>query len=539
MDTRAERARALLPARRPGPLAGLTLLALLAAGWTCAEPAQRPPGAPAGPPPWFDQVTARAKALSDRPFEPPTSNLPEALARMSYSQYRAIRFRPERALWRNESLFEIQLFHAGFLYNHPVSINTVRDGVAQPVQFTSDLFSYDAEAAPLANSAGDTRLGFAGFRVHYPLNSAEYKDEVAVFLGASYFRLVGPGQVFGLSARGLAVNTALPTGEEFPEFREFWLEQPTPDATTLVFYALLDSPSVAGAYRFELEPGAHTTLTVEARLFLRADIAKLGIAPLTSMFHHGEAPLRFVDDFRPEVHDSDGLLLGTAAGEWIWRPLSNPNALRVTALGDNNPRGFGLLQRDREFDHYLDLESHYQRRPSLWVEPLFGDFGEGHVEQVEIPSPSEIHDNMVAYWVPKHPPKAGDSRAWRYRLRTFDDNPPGFELARVERTQIGWGAVSGSPDQPPRSKRIFAVDFHGGELARLGTKVPVQAELTSSSGTLADLTVSRLPGARGWRASFKLSPEAEQPADLRLHLTLRGQRLSETWSYVWYPDAIE
>ena len=76
-------------------------------------------------------------------------------------------------------------------------------------------------------------------------------------------------QVFGLSARGLAIDTAESWGEEFPWFREFWLVTPAPNAKELTIYALLDSPRVTGAYRFAVEPGEQTRVDVECRLFLR------------------------------------------------------------------------------------------------------------------------------------------------------------------------------------------------------------------------------------------------------------------------------
>ncbi len=485
----------------------------------------------------FDAIASRAKLLAQRDYKPIQANIPDALANMNYDQYRSIRFRPEAALWHNESLFEIQLFHPGFLYREPVILHMATDGPDSALQFKQEFFNYDGPAAPLAGVAPGN-IGFAGFRVHYPLNSKDYKDEFLVFQGASYFRMIGPGLNYGLSARGLAIDTAEPQGEEFPVFREFWLVKPAPEETHMVMYALLDSPSITGAYRFDIYPGAPTEMRVEARLFARKDILKLGVAPLTSMYMWGENHTRYVDDFRPEVHDSDGLLMAAANGEWIWRPISNHRSLHVSSLSDVNPRGFGLLQRDRDFDHYMDMEARYERRPSMWIMPE-GNWGAGRAELVEIPSDSETNDNIVAYWVPSEPMKAGSSATFAYRLRSFDDYLPENVGGKVIRTRIGWGANPGQQNPPPHSFRKFVIDFRGGELDNISADAPLEAALQNNSGKVSELKVSRLPDGRTWRASFKLEPDSGKLVDMRLSLKLRDQRMSEVWSYVWYPDAIQ
>lgn len=485
----------------------------------------------------FNAIEARAKALAEQDYRPPTAAMPDELTNMSYEQYRSIQFRQEAALWKDQSLFEIQLFHPGFLYKEPVVLRLATAGEDSSLPFRADYFNYVGLAEALAGKVPEN-MGFAGFRVHYPLNTNEYKSEFLVFLGASYFRLVGPGQIYGLSARGLAIDTAESKGEEFPAFREFWLVKPEPDQAQIVIYALLDSPSITGAYRFEVIPGAPTEMLIEARLFARKDIQKLGVAPLTSMYLHGENHVRFVDDFRPEVHDSDGLLMATSGGEWIWRPLSNHRMLRISSLADENPRGFGLLQRDRDFNSYMDMEAIYHSRPSFWIIPE-GDWGRGRVELVEIPTDTEVHDNIVAYWVPDRSMKAGENRQYTYRLRSFDQHLPEQSVAKVVRTLTGWGAIPGQSNPPPRSKRQFAVDFAGGALESLPADAPLEAELEKNSGSITDLMVTRLPDQRTWRASFKLEPDGNHTMDMRLSIKLRDQRLTEVWSYVWYPDALQ
>jgi periplasmic glucans biosynthesis protein len=516
--------------------AGIFLSLALGASTAQAQPQLPVAATEIAQPALFDAIAARAKLLAKRDYKAVESHIPDALAKMDYDQYRAIRFRPEAALWRNESLFEIQLFHAGFLYREPIILHMASDGADASLQFKQEFFNYDGPAAALAGVAPNN-IGFAGFRIHYPLNNNDHKDEFVVFQGASYFRMVGPGLAYGLSARGLAIDTAEPKGEEFPVFREFWMVKPGPTETRMVIYALLDSPSVSGAYRFEIMPGAPTEMNVEARIFARKDINKLGVAPLTSMYMFGENHTRFVDDFRPEVHDSDGLLMAASNGEWVWRPVSNHKQLHVSSLSDINPKGFGLLQRDRDFNNYLDMEANYERRPSMWITPQ-GDWGKGRAELVEIPSDSETNDNIVAYWVPDGPMLAGSQRTYKYNLRSFDDHVAEQQGARVIRTLNGWGANPGQANPPPRSKRKIIVDFRGGELENFSADAPLVADMQSSSGTISELSLRQLPDKRTWRASFKLEPEGDTPSDMRLFIKLRDQRLSEVWSYVWYPDAI-
>jgi glucans biosynthesis protein len=361
------------------------------------------------------------------------------------------------------------------------------------------------------------------------------------------------------------VDVAQPGGEEFPDFVEFWVERPEPGDTAVVFHGLLDGPSLAGAYHFRLVPGdpdtgRGTLMSVDARLFARRAIGKLGVAPLTSMYLHGTFRPGGEDDVRPRVHDSEGLLVHTSRGEWIWRPLTNGTALRATSLRDVDPVGFGLAQRDREFDHYLDLETRYDRRPSQWV-AVEGEWGGGGVELIEIPTESEFNDNIVAFWAPDGGMAAGAEHRYRYHLITFDEGLPdrvlppeanglddggreiptleveGESKGRVIRTRIGWDALPGQADPPPRSRRRVVVDFAGGDLDRIPANAEVQAVVSTTAGTLEDVRVLSLPGG-GRRATFALAAQEGRPADVRLFLTAGDSTLSETWSYLWHPDHV-
>lgn len=480
----------------------------------------------------FDIVTEKARDRAAATYQSPSTHGSDALAGLDYDAYRQIRFRSEAALWKEESHgFSVELFHPGFLFDTPVRVYTVDDGEPEPLAFDAALFDYDGDAASLEDGV-DQPGGFAGFRIHYPINRPGVRDEVAAFLGASYFRLVGRDQVYGLSSRGVAVNTAGDSGEEFPAFRAFWLQSPREGAHHMEVVALLDGPSVTGAYRFRIHTQPRVTVDVEKRLFARSTIHNLGVAPLTSMFSHGQPSTTHRDDFRPRVHDSEGLLMETHAGERIWRPLINPRSLRVTGLQDENPRGFGLIQRDRDFASYLDLEADYHRRPGQWVTPEV-DWGTGAVELVEIPAAGETEDNIVAYWAPAEPFRAGDARTYRYRLTPVDAAPDQQDLARIVRTRSGWAAIPGASDPPPRDHRRFIVDFQGGDEFD-GVAPDVRTHITD--GELDDVQVLPLSASGTWRIVFVLRPDGEAPADMRLYLHRDGEHVSETWNFVWYPD---
>jgi glucans biosynthesis protein len=474
----------------------------------------------------FASVVRLAAALAAGPFQPDRPDLPPALANLNYDQYRDVRFRRERSLWRAENLpFQVEFFPRGFMFHDRVKMNVVDNGEVSPIKFRRDLYDYGKNQIP--DKLPDD-LGFAGLRLLYPINRSDTFDEVAVFLGASYFRAVAQNLNYGITARGLAIDTGLPSKEEFPTFREFWLVKPAADATSLTLYALMDSGSVTGAYRFVIKPGPQTVMEVKMHLYNREGVKKLGVAPLTSMFFHGEDTTRFMDDFRPEVHDSDGLIVETGTGERIWRPLINPTGLRINDFQVNNPKSFGLLQRDRNFDHYQDLEAHYQNRPSATVEPI-GNWGKGTVELVEIPSAAEKYDNIVAYWIPERSARAGQEWEYEYRLTFCADPEERLLGGRTLSTRIG----AGGTDVPDPSVRKFVVDFVGPALGNLKPDTKVEAKVATSSGTLSKPVVETNPHTKGQRLFFELTPKGDAPVDLRAFLYRGNDVLSETWSFQW------
>lgn len=479
----------------------------------------------------FVDVMRRAEALSKEKYsDQDIAHLPKPLQDLGYDQYRDIRFQPDKAIWLTEKLpFILRFFHRGFLFNRQVAINLIEAGEQKPMAFNPDLFSYGPSAAALKDHVSPD-LGFAGMQILFPLLDDQNYSEVAAFLGASYFRAVAKGLSYGLSARALTVDTALSKGEEFPYFREFWIEKPDKDAVELTLYALLDSASVTGAYRFTIKPGMTTHFKVKVELFMRQAVTKLGIAPLTSMYYHGALSEQFYGDFRPQVHDSDGLLLAFGNGEWLWRPLNNRQTLRVNRFNANSLRGFGLMQRSRNFSDYQDLEAYYQQRPNAWVELSDRINKNGAVELVEIPTDAERNDNIVAHWVMNEPVKAGDQLGFEYQLAfgaEATDKTPG---AFVKSSRIG----NGGSDSLGKHLRKFVLDFAGDNLAALPAETAVEAIVSASVGKILNKGVQYNPFTKGWRVFFELLPDGHDDIELRCFLRTGPNVLSETWSYQWF-----
>ena len=519
--------RAILSALAAASLADGARAQNRPAGSSAPAPASGPPAPPSrfG----FDDVIRRARDLATAPFAP-ASPLPESLNNLDFDAWRDIRFRPDRALLNGP--FKLQLFHLGHLFRQAVTVNTIRDGLATPIPYTASLFDFGRTKIdkPLP-----VNLGFAGFRLHYPLNDPRVYDEVIAFLGASYFRFLGRGQRYGLSARAVTVGAGF-DGEQFPFFREFWIETPEPNADRATIYALLDGESLTGAYRFYLWPGADSTLEVAVNLFPRRPGAHLGFAPLTSMFCVGENDHRIHRDYRPEMHDSDGLLMHTGDGEWIWRPLRNPAQTVVSAFLDHDIRGFGLIQRDRIFDHYQDLDLNYEQRPSYWVEPLQG-WGEGRIELAELPTGDETNDNIVASWVPRDPVDPAKGATFGYRVTASLDVSRLSPNGRVVNTFQAQASALGASDPAPPGSNRFIIDFAGGDLPYfINDPGLVEIVPSTSNGRILRSFLVPNPNIKGFRAAIDVQLDPDQSTDLRAFLRSGPRTLTETWIYPWKVD---
>jgi periplasmic glucans biosynthesis protein len=479
----------------------------------------------------FDYATLKgmARTLAAAPYAEPASTVPKNVADLGWDAYQSIAFKPEHALWRNAGPFQLQFFHLGMQFRRAVRMHEVVDGVAREIAYEPSMF--DLSKSGLDVRALPKDLGFAGFRLCV---APDFHRDVAAFLGASYFRAVGSTLQYGQSSRGLAVDCGLTRPEEFPDFIAYWFERPTADAKTLVVHALLDSPSVAGAYRFEIEPGEPLGMRVDVALYPRKAIERLGIAPLTSMFMVGPNDRRVDEDWRPSIHDTDGLAMCTGAGEWIWRPLVNPPATHVSTFADDKPRGFGLLQRDRNFDHFQDDGVWYDRRPSVWVEPLSG-FGKGAVDLLEIPTDHETYDNIVAFWNPAEPIVPDREFLFAYKLSWGSKMPAVPTLGTTAATWTGLGGQIGTHRK--HFSWRFVVDFAGGELASLAHDAKIEPVITLSRGEAELVSARPLASINGWRAMFDVHvPDmTQQPVDLRMFLRSGDRALTETWLYQWTP----
>jgi glucans biosynthesis protein len=486
-----------------------------------AKPSAAAPGvatAPAGYPFTFETLLSDAKRRAAAPYAPPRNSLPAALDKLSPEQYRSIHFNPDAGIWRGENLpFRIELLRAAYNMPTSVTVSTVEEGVAKDLVATPAMFQTGAATPP---QLGGVSLPLSGFRIRYRINSPKVWDEFLVFQGASYFRAVPKNLLYGLSARGLAIDVGEPAGEEFPLFTHFWIERPAANASAIVIYALLESQSTTGAYKFTVQPGVETVTDVEFTLFPRAEMRVVGIAPLTSMFLFNESNRGRLDDYRPAVHDSDGLQITTKSGEHLFRSLANPLKLQVSSFTKEAPEGFGLVQRSRQPSDFQDFDMQYERRPSAWITPK-GDWGAGGVELVEIPSERETNDNIVAFFRPAQTFTPGHPAQYAYRLAWCDEPPFPKGLGKVIATRSG-ATID-------RKRRIFLVDIVGA-----GEKLDgLRLDLGASAGAISNSSLISNRELHGLRASFEIDPKDANLIEMRLRVMRGDNPASETWLYRW------
>ncbi|MCI0600275.1 MAG: glucan biosynthesis protein D [Beijerinckiaceae bacterium] len=483
----------------------------------------------------FDGLKATARRMASGPYIGPARPSPGILARINYEAWGKIKFNMDRALFAGgPGKFPVSFFHLGMFFPKAVEMHVIDGGNARQIIYDQSYFDMPADSIAKKLPQG---AGFAGLRVQESRGGALdwRKNDWAAFLGAAYFRSIGELRQYGLSSRAVALDVAVAgKAEEFPDFTRFYIGE-TESGDSITIYALLEGPSIAGACRFVLTRGKSVTMDIDQTLFLRGGVARFGLAPMSSMYWFSETKKETAIDWRPEVHDSDGLAVWMgSSGERLWRPLNNPPHVITSSFTDENPRGFGLLQRDRSFDHYQD-GVYYDRRPSLWVEPK-GFWGKGAVQLVEIPTDDEIHDNVVAMWVPEKPAVSGSEVSLAYRLYWAADEPFPTELARCVATRMGNG---GQPGQPrPKGVRKFMVEFQGPPLAALPFGVKPEPILWASRGTFSYIFTEAVPDdvPGHWRAQFDFTVNGGEPVEMRLFLRAGGKILSETWLYQYHPS---
>ena len=491
----------------------------------------------------FEELIAEARRQAGRPWRSGSETLPPTLAGMQPQAFNVIHYDRQHSLWHGSgSALDVEFFHVGMGFRLPVRMYRIDpgSGMASDVHFDPRLFNYGDSGVDVSQLHGD--YGFAGFRVYKQPDPGHH--DIVAFLGASYFRAVDDTGQYGLSARGLAIDTFGPQPEEFPDFTAFWFEQPAPGSRRMVVYARLDSPSATGAYRFAIDCQDHqVVMDIQAHVNARKDIAQIGICPMTSMYSCGTDERSSCDTFHPQIHDSDRLSIWSGNGEWICRPLSNPPHIQFNSFQDTNPKGFGLVQTDHRFDSYQDTVDRYDRRPSLWATPTT-EWGEGSINLMEMPTTGETLDNVVAFWTPKQPLRAGESRDFGYRLNWSALPPVAPGLAQVRSTRSGLGDFTEgwAPGEhyPATWARRFAIDFVGGPLAAMPATAAIEPVISASTGRIRDPQVLALPDeVHGFRVLFDWYPDdaGTAPVDMRCFIRAGGNHatLSETWLYQYFP----
>jgi glucans biosynthesis protein len=466
-------------------------------------------------------VEAKAKTLVNSTYDARPQPIPAFLKDLSPEQYAQIQ--DDSPLWRGDNLpFQAQFYLPGPWFHRPVVIRSVVDGVVQPIPFTLKHFSFGDLNVP---KDMPRKLGYAGFRLLAPLNTPPHYNEFISFLGATYFRAVGKDAIYGTSARGLGIDTAQPSGEIFPYFKKFWLVQPKKGATRMVVYALMDSPVATGAYRFTIQQGDSSTVHVDATIYLRKPVKVLELAPLTSMYWHGHGRGVSAGDWHPAQHDSSDLVMADGNGEWTTRPINNPLHIQTTTYDMDHPEGFGLIQEDRQFSAYEGIETNYQQRPSVWVQPD-GDWGKGQVRLVELPTNNRNLDNIVAFWVPEHVPALKKPLHFAYTVRFFLNNHDLIPLAHPVGTYLG-------NDIKVPGARTVVIDFAGGALTNLPGTVPMQVHLNAADN--AKVLSQKLEWNKEdhvWRVLAVIQPQPDSPSNVRCFLTLDNHVISNTWTYL-------
>jgi glucans biosynthesis protein len=467
-------------------------------------------------------VTDMARALAKKPFKAISADLPDPFKNLTFEQYAAIHTRPEARVWTTEAVgFALEPLHRGFIYENAIELNIVSQGQAYRLVYDAKLF--DLGALHPSPKIGD--MGFSGFRVLVPHDKPDF-TEIASFQGANFFRALAVGQVPGLVSRALAVRLADPKGEDVPVFRTIWIEKPSLITKALVVHAVVDSQTITGAFRFTIRPGEATIIDTECTLFARVAVDNIGLGTMSATHLLGFMDHHKFDDLRPNVSEVCGLQMLTGAGEWLWRPVANRDTLQISTFIDEKPRGFGFLVRDRAFDDYADEDQHWEKRPSLWIEPL-GEWGQGGVQLIEIPSESEGNDNILCFWRPKQQLAAGSETPFAYRQFWCWNPPEQPDLARAVTSRSGRGSGK---------RRRFLVNFEGDILANAERTAGLKPTLTAGGGTITQVRAYPSDNNKSVRVLFEIDPGSDQSSELRLVLEAQGKAVSETWLYRWTPS---
>lgn len=468
------------------------------------------------------KVAEIARALAGDAFKPPAASPLDALASPSPEELAAIRYKPNELIWANDNLpFAIEPLHRTRNMPGELALYLVDGATASRLPYDPAKFEFGKVKPPPAG----TQLGFTGFRVLHR-GSDGHLNPVVSLLNASILSAIARDQVWGAIARPMSVYSA-EQGEETPHIRTIWIEKPKPIATELVMHAVVDTPSLAGAVRFTLRAGEATVIDTECTIFARKQVDHLALTPIQATYLSGPIDWPQTGDMRPAAYEAGGVQMLTGAGEWIWRPVSNRSRLQISGFVDRDPQGFGLIQRDRAFATFLDDDGEWQRRPSVWIEPI-GKWGPGEVTLMEIPAASQNNKNIACYWRPKPALAAGSETSFAYRQFWCWRTPEVPDGARVMLSRIGR-----LPGDTSEVKNRVLIQFQGEQLSDPNKAATIAPSIWSSAGKVSSVRVFRTPRHGSMRVVFDLDPGGQPLVELRVVLKQDAASMSETWLYRW------
>jgi len=450
-----------------------------------------------------------------------SKNKQKILLPIEYEKYSEIRFKPEYTFWRENSKFHMQFFPQGYIYQESIKINEVWEDYQTPIFYQGSYFSIPHG---INIDKFNELSGFSGLKLLYPINSENVHEEFAVFQGSSYFRIISKGQIYGLSARGIAINTGLQTPEEFPIFSEFWIEKPKPKSEKVIVHSHLVGNSIEGYYKFTLYPGEVSKAEVTFESIIKRDIEKIGIAPLTSMFWYGESSTSLNPPY-PESHDSDGLLIQDDQ-TFIWIPLENPKKPTTTIFKVKKLKGFGLMQRDREFSSYEDPRYEYHKRPSAWVEPVNSENWEnGYISLYRIPTRDDLMDNIIVFYSPEKLPTKGDNIKFSYNIKMIDKLKLDDDFAEVVSTKI--------IQNKDKNLISFFIDFKGLDLKNFEEK-DYKFNLEGEDYEVLECLLNPINNLDKLRVSIKLSQKNKNITSSTISgfISEDSKIKSEVWKYI-------
>jgi glucans biosynthesis protein len=213
----------------------------------------------------------------------------------------------------------------------------------------------------------------------------------------------------------------------------------------------------------------------------------------------------------------------------MWRPLLNPGTLEMDYFSTQNIRGFGLLQRDAKFANYEDLGTRYEKRPNAWVD-VQGEWGQGNVVFIQLPTADETNDNIVAFWTPKAPVTPKTPLKLVYNVSFGNAEIAQNPMGTVVNTFIGDGNRIGG-GKAPNAYRVI-VDFTGGPLSKLSSNAPIKGQVTElAGGEILEHFVEYHEQIKGWRLSILAKPAPQHQLHLRAFLSTERTALTETWTY--------